>query len=283
MGMFPNVFLLLALCIVLHDTFAMDAGEIEVALGPDGSVIDGDRPVETVARVSEEEADVAMQPRVETTADSMETRDAMNSQQQSDVVAVMATLQQELTAVQQMVQLQEKKLRVLEQMRGVWLQKYQEKEEKEEKEVGKRKGRADIGEVIGRRLDAAIAESVAESAAKDFNSHFVERAEIKLTGDVADMKMMKLRAASATELIAVAYRDGLVVFYSSDVVELLRVDTERRGIKSIALEAQDQLQPCLVVTYETPVVAIYELNIVEKGNTGGMSIETSSCRRRLQQ
>ncbi|EGZ22629.1 hypothetical protein PHYSODRAFT_440294, partial [Phytophthora sojae] len=51
---------------------------------------------------------------------------------------------------------------------------------------------------------------------------------------------------------------------------LLRIDTGRQGVKTIALETQDILQPCLVVTYETAVVAIYELNIEEKNAAGGV-------------
>ncbi|KAE9001852.1 hypothetical protein PR003_g18666 [Phytophthora rubi] len=269
MGMFPRVVLPLVLCIVLYDSFAIGASEIEVALGPDGSVIDENRPVETVARDPEDANGGAMQQKVASGAEPMKMKDAMLLQQENNVVTVMTTLQEELVAVQQMVTLQEKKLQVLEQMRSVWLQEHQEVKETEDMEVVKRKSRTDTRDVIERRLDAAVAESVAQSTAKHFSTYFIERLEIALDGQVANMKMMKLRTSSATELIAVAYTAGIVVFYTSEEEELLRVDTGRHGIKSIALETQDLLQPCLVVTYETPVVAIYELNIVEKGVAGG--------------
>eukprot|EP00644_Phytophthora_capsici_P003953 jgi/Phyca11/108642/e_gw1.15.376.1 len=65
------------------------------------------------------------------------------------------------------------------------------------------------------------------------------------------------------ELIAVAYKVGVVEFYTSTAELLLTVDTEKNGIKFISLELQDD-QPCLVVTYETPSIALYELFLSRK-------------------
>ncbi|GMF29081.1 unnamed protein product [Phytophthora lilii] len=263
---------LFLLCILLHGKFALHAGETEVALEVDGSVVDENRPVVSVAgdRETNGEDDrvqqsAPMQKATSEDAETMEMGNAGGMQQETDVATVMTTLQQELAEVEQMVKLQEKKLQVLEKMRLQWMENNEERDEEQDEVVKKRKGRIDVEERINRKLDAAIAETVAESAANNFDTYFVEKVSIQLEGEVADMKMIKMHTTSAMELIAIAYRDGLVVFYTSTGDELLRIPTEKQAINKIALEMQDD-QPCLVVSYDIPEVDIYELSLIEQSN-----------------
>ncbi|KAH7482215.1 uncharacterized protein KRP23_5389 [Phytophthora ramorum] len=239
---------LCVLCIAWCGAFAAPIEEIEVALGVDGSVVDENRPVASAFSAKSEE----MQP--QSTAAIPESVNL-----QDNVAAVMTTLQQELTAVEGMVKLQEKKLQILETMRTAWLQEMHMQQNTEVR----RRAKVDVAQVIERRLDTAIAEHVAEL--HDFDEVFVERAAMELQRHVADVKMVKIRATSAVELIAVAYTDGLVVFSTSAGEELLRIRTERQGLKSIALALQDD-QPCVVVTFEAPAIALYALNLIEKSH-----------------
>ncbi|GMF18874.1 unnamed protein product [Phytophthora fragariaefolia] len=253
MGRFRAWVALAALCNLTVGEVAIGGDDVEVELGPDGAVVGekGAWPGDSAA------ADVAMAAPVESHAAPMETKRAAALQSQRDAVSA---LQRELALVEQMVTLQGEKLQLLEKMRGRWLQQLQETRHEHEQA---RDRRVDVREVIDRTLEAVAAERRADGTAKDFNAYFVARAELSLAAQVADVKMLKMHATSATELIAVAYSAGGVVLFSSDDEQLLRVDTGRPGIKSIALEAQDR-KPCLLVTYDAPVVGVYELNVEEK-------------------
>ncbi|KAG3005866.1 hypothetical protein PC121_g17449 [Phytophthora cactorum] len=255
--MIGRVLLLLELCVLIYASFATGEHEVEVALDADGSVIDENRPLEAVADTNIGETRDQSSVKVVNEAEIVDG--PINGLEESDVVSLVTTLQRELTAVEQMVKLQEKKLQVLQEMRGVWLE---ETQLHQDEEMTRRKRHVDIGELIERRLDAAITEAVDKSTASAFDTYFVERAVITLEGEVTDMKM---KVSGAVELIAVAYRNGLVVFYSG-MEELLRVDTEKQGVERIALEFQED-QPCLVVMLKTPEIAIYELELVVKSRS----------------
>ncbi|KAG7390652.1 hypothetical protein PHYPSEUDO_007114 [Phytophthora pseudosyringae] len=267
MGLFRWVLLLAALSTLVCGSIALGASEVEVALGADGSVIDEKRLLEAVATdldAGHQETRVPSSTAPHNVGAEKNRESAAGVTEEGDVVAVMTTLQRELAEVEHMVKLQEKKLQVLQEMRSGWLQ---ERKEHKMQEDTRRKRRVDVAEIVERRLDAAVAETVAASTMRDFDTYFVERAPIRLDGEVADMKMMKTRAGSVEELIAIAYRDGVVVFFTSEGEELLRVDTDKKEVTSVALELQDE-QPCLVVTYETPELAIYEFNMVQKSDAG---------------
>jgi hypothetical protein len=282
MGVILRVLLLLELCILPYGAVAVDTSEIEVALAADGTVLDENRPFETVAKSVNQEVGVHSSVGVPEAggdvADPMRGLSSVGSEKENDV---MATLQRELTEVEQMVALQRKKLQVLERMRATLLEEQQEVKVQQGEEVARRRSRIDVGEVIERRLEAAVAETAAERMSARFDTYFVERAVVELNGEVAGMKMLKLRASGAEELVAVAYTDGIVVFSTSGGEELLRVDTQRQGIRSIALEAQDE-QPCLVVTYDAPVIAFYTLHLVDT-NTAATAATTSQDPKSEQQ
>ncbi|KAK1941244.1 hypothetical protein P3T76_007110 [Phytophthora citrophthora] len=263
MGVLQQVIALLLLHVLVLGTFLIDAREIEVALSADSSILVGKGPLE--ASIHDPQRGNVIIADKPDAGNPSETQIISNFQEDDTVKTVMTTLQRELAAVDQMVKLQEKKLQVLQDMRNVWLQEQQEK--KPEEEVGDmtRRRRVDIGDAIDRKLDATIVDTVAAETGREFATYFVESATIKLKGVVADMKMTKMRPTSPMELIAVAYKDGVIEFYTSTTELLLSVDTEKNGIKDISLELQDN-QPCLVVTYDTPSIALYELLLVIKSS-----------------
>ncbi|ETM43013.1 hypothetical protein L914_11423 [Phytophthora nicotianae] len=256
MGVITRLLLLLELCVLVYVSRTTGESEVEVALDAAGSIVHENRPLEAVAEANSDPAEQSSVNEAETVGESMKSDSPFH---ESDVVPLMTTLQRELTAVEQMVKLQEKKLQVLREMRSVWLQ---ETQLPQDEEMPKRRRQVDIVELIERRLDAAIAETLTKSTTSAFDTHFVEKSTITLEGEVVDMKMKVL---GAVELIAVAYRSGIAVFYL-EVEELLRIDTEKQGIERIALEFQED-QPCLVVMYETPEIAVYELKLVTRSTS----------------
>ncbi|RLN90580.1 hypothetical protein BBJ28_00014221 [Nothophytophthora sp. Chile5] len=176
----------------------------------------------------------------------------------------LVSLRIELEAVDEMLQLQTKKLEVLEEIRSTWLNEYEAATLEQREDVEPRKRRVDGHELIERKLDEAMTSLAGERTMQAFDTHFVERATIPLEGVVADMKMMKLRASSALELMVLAYTNGLLVFYISPSVEILRLDTQRHDIKSIALSTQED-QPVVVVSHETSKAVVYTLKLCESG------------------
>ncbi|KAF1776026.1 hypothetical protein GQ600_3723 [Phytophthora cactorum] len=219
--------MLLELCVLIYASFATGEHEVEVALDADGSVIDENRPLEAVADTNIGETREQSSVKVVNEAEIVDG--PINGLEESDVVSLVTTLQRELTAVEQVV---------LQEMRGVWLE---ETQLHQDEDMTRRKRHVDIGELIERRLDAAITEQ------------WISRRPAPLTqGEVR----YEDESLGAVELVAVAYRNGLVVFYSG-MEELLRVDTEKQG----------EDQPCLVVMFKTPEIAIYELELVVKSRS----------------
>ncbi|RLN74054.1 hypothetical protein BBJ28_00000375 [Nothophytophthora sp. Chile5] len=180
------------------------------------------------------------------------------------VLEALVSLRIELEAVDEMLHLQTKKLEVLKEIRSTWLNEYEAATLEQGEEVEPRKRRVDGHELVERKLDAVMTSLAAERTMQAFDTHFVERAVIPLEGAVADMKMMKLRASSALELIVLAYTNGLLVFYISPSVEILRLDTQRHDIKAVALSTQED-QPVVVVSHETSMAVVYTLKLSEGG------------------
>ncbi|KAI9992737.1 hypothetical protein PInf_014605 [Phytophthora infestans] len=249
--MVPRVLLLLELWVLIFGALTTGESDVEVALDADGSITHKNQqwevvPDEILERLGMNEARSVDEP--------MENDAPGELQEKRDVMCLMATLQRELKVVDQMVKLQEKKLQVLQEIRDSWVEGTKLHQDDE---IPRRRSKTEIGDSIERRLDAAVAETLSKSMTSAFDTYFVERAAIRLEGEVVDMKM---KVSGAVELLAVAYRNGIIVFYSGMEI-LLKVDTEKKGVKRIALEFQGD-QPCLVVMYTTPEIAMYELQLV---------------------
>ncbi|KAL3670182.1 hypothetical protein V7S43_004497 [Phytophthora oleae] len=286
MGVLQQTIALYLLHVLVNGAFPIDAREIEVVLRADSSIVDENRPLEALVQDPDRENGgtpvIAAEP--DSAGKPLETQKVTVFQEDNTVEVVMTTLQRELAAVEQMVKLQEKKLQVLQEMRSVWLQEHKEKKLEGAEDTTRRKRRVDIGDVIDRKLDVTIADTLAAETARDFDTYFVESATIELEREVVDMKMTKIRPTSPMELIAVAYKEGVVEFYTSTAELLLSVKTEKNGIKAISLELHDD-HPCLVVTYETPSVDLYELLLVSKDRgdaEGGVDGQASKTEQPLQ-
>ncbi|KAL7999746.1 putative WD40-repeat-containing domain superfamily [Plasmopara halstedii] len=252
--MLVSVHLLIGLYGVFYCSFVYGGSDIEIVLDTDGFVAVDNRVADSVdSRVHvSEETDFDLK-RVR---ENIKIDDVVKSNEDS----VITMLQRELATVDQMIKLQEKKLQVLQKMRSLWLHEQEAQLHQDVEEL--KKESANVVEFIEQKLNDVIGETEAVST---FDTYFVEKASITMETEVIGMTSTVM---GTMHLIALAYKNGFIVFYTSRMKEMVRLDTKMRMVEQIFLEWQDD-QPCLVVTFETSEIGIYELQLTDKNGSVG--------------
>lgn len=230
------------------------AGHVEVALGADGAVVDtGGLAVNQQAMQPETISGGDRGAVWTSSSEAPSSRPDMPKGDQPDDPKTypdeLFALQAEIDALDDMIRLQEEKLRVLRELRGGLTSPVDDRPSRD---------------AIERRLDAAVASKAEDIAARHFDSFFVERAAIRASDAVADVKLLFVPAV-ALDLVVLAYNSGRLEFYTSSLVKIMDMTVEG-DVKSIELETYNR-QPILVVNHNGNVLSVFALHLTDAVHT----------------